>query len=93
MHIDRSDEPRVIAEPWTKKTVPALLIVTFRPEFQSAKGGKLACDERTLNRLGKNEVGCLIAGQLETRSAAGGWREILSAPTAFPVRGGDDRRC
>ena len=43
------------------RTLPALLIVTFRPEFDAAVGRTATCDELlALNRLGERETAAMI---------------------------------
>src|ERR1700751_2291962 len=43
------------------KTLPALLIVTFRPEFNAPWGGQPHVTSLTLNRLGEREAAAIIA--------------------------------
>jgi predicted ATPase len=44
------------------KTLPALLIVTFRPEFNAPWMGQSHVVSLTLNRLGEREAAAIIAG-------------------------------
>ena len=44
------------------KTLPALLIVTFRPEFNAPWVGQSHVTSLTLNRLGEREAAAIIAG-------------------------------
>jgi predicted ATPase len=43
------------------KTLPALLIVTFRPEFNAPWAGRSHVTSLTLNRLGERETAAIIA--------------------------------
>ena len=43
------------------KTLPALLIITFRPEFSAPWMGQSRVTSLTLNRLGEQEAGAIIA--------------------------------
>jgi predicted ATPase len=43
------------------KTLPSLLIITFRPEFNAPWMGQSRVTSRTLNRLGEQEAGTIIA--------------------------------
>jgi hypothetical protein len=43
------------------KTLPALLIVTFRPEFNAPWAGRSHVTSVTLNRLGEREASTIIA--------------------------------
>jgi class 3 adenylate cyclase/predicted ATPase len=46
------------------KTLPALLIVTFRPEFTAPWVGQSHVTSLTLNRLGEREAAAIIAGHV-----------------------------
>src|SRR5437660_8893518 len=74
------------------KTVPALLIVTFRPEFKAPWAENSHVTSVTLNRLGKGEVAALIArlvGNKELPADDGGNHGAHRRHS--PVRGGDDQ--
>ncbi len=49
------------------KALPALLIVTFRPEFNAPWVGQSHVISLTLNRLGEREAGAIIAGLVGKR--------------------------
>ena len=68
------------------KTVPALLIVTFRPEFQAPWVENSHVTSMTLNRLGKNEVAALIAGLVGNKELpADVMAEILERTDGIPL--------
>ena len=68
------------------KTVPALLIVTFRPEFQAPWVENSHVTSVTLNRLGKNEVAALIAGLVGNKELpADVMAEILERTDGIPL--------
>ena len=74
------------------KTLPALLIVTFRPEFNAPWVGQSHVTSLTLNRLGEREAAGIIAGLIGNKESAGGCdggdRRAHRRHSA--VRGGDD---
>src|ERR1019366_3730211 len=49
------------------KTLPALLIVTFRPEFNAPWTGQSHVTSLTLNRLGEREATAIIARLVENK--------------------------
>jgi class 3 adenylate cyclase/predicted ATPase len=68
------------------KTVPALLIVTFRPEFKAPWVENSHVTSVTLNRLGKNEVAALIAGLVGNKELpADVMAEILERTDGVPL--------
>src|SRR5256886_2758533 len=68
------------------KTVPALLIVTFRPEFQAPWAENSRVTSVTLNRLGKGEVAALIAGLVGNKELpADVMAEILERTDGIPL--------
>jgi class 3 adenylate cyclase/predicted ATPase len=68
------------------KIVPALLIVTFRPEFQAPWVENSHVTSVTLNRLGKNEVAALIAGLVGNKELpADVMAEILERTDGIPL--------
>jgi class 3 adenylate cyclase len=68
------------------KTVPALLIVTFRPEFKAPWVENSHVMSVTLNRLGKNEVAALIAGLVGNKELpADVMAEILERTDGIPL--------
>jgi class 3 adenylate cyclase/predicted ATPase len=68
------------------KTVPALLIVTFRPEFKAPWVENSHVTSVTLNRLGKNEVAALIAGLVGNKELpADVMAEILERTDGIPL--------
>ncbi len=68
------------------KTVPALLIVTFRPEFQAPWVENSHVTSVTLNRLGKNEVAALIAGLVGNKELPADVKaEILERTDGIPL--------
>jgi predicted ATPase len=67
------------------KTLPALLIVTSRPEFNAPWVGQSHVTSLTLNRLGEREAATMSRGWSGTRRCRRMcWRRSWSAPTAFP---------
>ena len=74
------------------KTLPALLIVTFRPEFNAPWLGQSRVTSLTLTRLGEVEAAAIIARLAGNKSAPsrcdGGDRGAHRRHS--PVRGGDD---
>ena len=54
------------------KTLPVLLIVTFRPEFDAPWVGQSHVTSLTLNRLGEREVAAMIDAPCREQGAAGG---------------------
>jgi class 3 adenylate cyclase len=67
------------------KTLPVLLIVTFRPEFDAPWVGQSHVTSLTLNGLGEREAAAIIArlaGKRRCRRMC--WRKSSSAPTVFP---------
>ena len=75
------------------KTLPALLIVTFRPEFTAPWVGQSHVTSLTLNRLGEREAAAIIARLVGNKAlpaaCAGGNRGAHRRHS--PVRGGDDK--
>src|SRR6266581_4428315 len=68
------------------KTVPALLIVTFRPEFKAPWAENSHVTSVTLNRLGKGEVTALIAGLVGNKELpADVMAEILERTDGIPL--------
>jgi class 3 adenylate cyclase/predicted ATPase len=68
------------------KTVPALLIVTFRPEFKAPWVENSHVTSVTLNRLGTNEVAALIAGLVGNKELpADVMAEILERTDGIPL--------
>jgi class 3 adenylate cyclase len=67
------------------KTLPALLIVTFRPEFSAPWAGRSHVTTLVLNRLGEREAATIIASLVgNKRLPADVMAEIVErAPTAF----------
>jgi predicted ATPase len=51
------------------KTLPVLLIVTFRPEFNAPWVGQSHVTSLTLNRLGEREAAAIIDALSGTRTA------------------------
>jgi predicted ATPase len=67
------------------KTLPALLIVTFRLEFNAPWVGQPHVTSLTLNRLGKREATAISPAWSGTRSCRWmWWPRSSSAPMAFP---------
>ena len=54
------------------KTLPVLLIVTFRPEFSAPWVGQSHVTTMTLNRLGEREAAVIIARVVGRKHASGG---------------------
>ena len=54
------------------KTLPVLLIVTFRPEFSAPWVGQSHVTTMTLNRLGEREAAVIIARVVGNKHASGG---------------------
>jgi class 3 adenylate cyclase/predicted ATPase len=68
------------------KTVPALLIVTFRPEFKAPWAENSHVTSVTLNRLGKGEVAALIARLVGNKELpADVMAEILERTDGIPL--------
>src|SRR6266516_4802843 len=68
------------------KNVPALLIVTFRPEFKAPWAENSHVTSVTLNRLGTNEVAALIAGLVGNKELpADVMAEILERTDGIPL--------
>src|SRR5256884_2102866 len=68
------------------KTIPALLIVTFRPEFQAPWAENSRVTSVTLNRLGKGEVAALIARLVGNKELpADVMAEILERTDGIPL--------
>src|SRR6266511_1469304 len=68
------------------KTVPAILIVTFRPEFKAPWVENSHVTSVTLNRLGTNEVAALIAGLVGNKELrADVMAEILERTDGIPM--------
>ncbi len=68
------------------KTVPAILIVTFRPEFKAPWVENSHVTSVTLNRLGTNEVAALIAGLVGNKELpADVMAEILERTDGIPL--------
>ena len=68
------------------KTVPALLIVTFRPEFKAPWAENSHVTSVTLNRLGKGEVTALIACLVGNKELpADVMAEILERTDGIPL--------
>ncbi len=67
------------------KTLPALLIVTFRPEFNAPWVGQSHVTSLTLNRLRQHEVGAIdrASGRKGRIYRQMLWPRSWSAPTAF----------
>ena len=53
------------------KTLPSVLIITFRPEFDAPWMGQSRVTSLTLNRLGEQEAGTIIA-RCQKQGATGG---------------------
>ena len=53
------------------KSLPALLIVTFRPEFNAPWIGQPHVTSLTLNRLGEREAAAIIDAPRRQQGAAG----------------------
>ena len=74
------------------KTLPVLLIVTFRPEFNAPWAGRSHVTSLALNRLGEREAAAIIARIVGNKDAPGGCdsgnRGAHRRHSA--VRGGDD---
>ncbi len=69
----------------------ALLIVTFRPEFEALWIGLPHVTARTINRLAQRDIDAMIdrvVGNKVIPATSG--KTSWSAPTAFRFRGGDD---
>ncbi len=68
------------------KTIPALLIVTFRPEFKAPWAENSHVTSVTLNRLGKGEVAALIARLVGNKELpADVMAEILERTDGIPL--------
>ena len=75
------------------KTLPVLLIVTFRPEFDAPWVGQPHVTSLTLNRLGEREAAAIIDAPGREQGAAGGCDggDRRAHRRHSPVRGGDDQ--
>ena len=51
------------------KTLPVLLIVTFRPEFNAPWAGRSHVTTLALNRLGERETAAIIAAPWGTKTS------------------------
>ena len=74
------------------KTLPALLIVTFRPEFNAPWAGRSHVTSVALNRLGGRETAAIIARLVGNKELPS---DVMSGDRGAyrrhsPVRGGDD---
>ena len=68
------------------KTLPVLLIVTFRPEFNAPWTGQSHVTSLVLNRLGKHEAAAIIVGVAgETELPADVVTEIVSRTDGIPL--------
>ena len=68
------------------KTLPALLIVTFRPEFNAPWVGQSHVTSLTLNRLGERDVAAMIARLIgNTELPADVIAEIIERADGFPL--------
>jgi class 3 adenylate cyclase/predicted ATPase len=68
------------------KALPALLIVTFRPEFNAPWVGQSHVMSLTLNRLGEQEAGAIIAGLVGKRELpADVMAEIVERTDGIPL--------
>jgi class 3 adenylate cyclase len=66
-------------------TLPVLLIVTFRPEFEPPWIGRPYVTALTINRLGHREVGAMIDRMIGNNPLPASIRQdITSEPMAFP---------
>ena len=67
-------------------TLPVLLIVTFRPEFNAPWVGRSHVTSLTLNRLGEREVGCHHRPACRQQGAAGEMRQdIIERTDGIPL--------
>ena len=67
------------------KTLPVLLVVTFRPEFNPPWMGQSRVMSVTLTRLGEREATAIIARVAGNKELpAERWRTLWSAPMASP---------
>jgi class 3 adenylate cyclase/predicted ATPase len=68
------------------KTLPALLIVTFRPEFTAPWVGQPHVTSLTLNRLGEREAAAIIAGLVGNKALpADVMAEIVERTDGIPL--------
>ena len=67
------------------KTLPVLLIVTFRPEFNAPWVGQSHVTSLTLNRLGEREVAAIIAGLVGSKEIPGCQAEIVERTDGIPL--------
>jgi predicted ATPase len=68
------------------KTLPALLIVTFRPEFNAPWVGQSHVTSLTLNRLGEREAAAIIARLVENKELpAAVMAEIVERSDGIPL--------
>src|SRR5258708_17791989 len=68
------------------KTLPALLIVTFRPEFNAPWAGRSHVTNQTLNRLGERETAAIIARLVGNKELpADGMAENLRRTHRIPL--------
>ena len=68
------------------KTLPALLIVTFRPEFNAPWVGQPHVTSLTLNRLGEREAAAIIAGLVGNQALpADVMAEIVERTDGIPL--------
>ena len=69
------------------KTLPVLLIVTYRPEFEPPWIGQPHVSALTLNRLGEREIACHDRPRHGQQTTAGEHQTetLSSAPMAFPL--------
>src|SRR6202035_2632500 len=68
------------------KTLPALLIVTFRPEFNAPWVGQPHVTSLTLNRLGEREAAAIIARLVENKELpADVMAEIVERTDGIPL--------
>ncbi len=68
------------------KTLPVLLIVTFRPEFNAPWAGRSHVTSLTLNRLGEREAAAIIAGLVGNKELpADVMAEIVERTDGIPL--------
>ncbi len=68
------------------KALPALLIVTFRPEFNAPWVGQSHVMSMTLSRLGKREAGAIVAGLVgKTELPADAMADIVERTDGIPL--------
>ena len=68
------------------KTLPALLVVTFRPQFNAPWAGQPHVTSLTLNRLGEREAAAIIAGLVGNKALpADVMAEIVERTDGIPL--------